>query len=222
MPKTGEKLGIGIYSIPDIERILKIPSRKIRYWLNRYWDSTLAKTYGGRYSWDTGGVRSVSFYTLIEFNVLQKFTEAGIQIKEVMKAHQELGKSFQTKYPFAHRKVLENIQIDGNNVYWEDDDGIMNLNGTKQLNFHFIRVFLKGLEFDGNDIASRYWPLGKDKSILIDPNRKFGQPVIQNNNISPRIINDHFKAGDPIDYLASIYDLSTSEISHAIEFCQAA
>jgi hypothetical protein len=39
-----------------------------------------------------------------------------------------------------------------------------------------VEPSLKGLEFD-DDLASRWWPNGKDSGIVLDPQRQFGQPV---------------------------------------------
>ncbi|MEM6263225.1 MAG: hypothetical protein AAGI38_12005, partial [Bacteroidota bacterium] len=55
-------LGEGVYSIPDIARILSLPQLKVRRWVKEYWD--------GRFDYDysrgEGVSKTVNFYTLIE------------------------------------------------------------------------------------------------------------------------------------------------------------
>lgn len=116
----------------------------------------------------------------------------------------------------------EKIKTDGKTIYFDTDKGTVSLNGTKQFNLHFIKVFFKNLDFNGGSIANRFWPLGKDKSILIDPERKFGHPLINDNNIYPETIYNNYKAGDPIEYLAHVYELTEDQIKHAIEYCDVA
>ena len=93
------------------------------------------------------------------------------------------------------------------------------MDGTKQFNLNFIKLFFKNLDFNSNDMASRFWPMGKDKSILVDPERKFGHPVVDGRNIYPETIYKNFKAGDNIKYLAYVYELSETQVEHAIEYC---
>jgi uncharacterized protein (DUF433 family) len=64
--------------------------------------------------------------------------------------------------------------------------------------------------------------MGKQNSIVLDPKRKFGHPVIENYNIYPETIYKLYKAGDPIPYIAHVYELTEQQVNNAIEFCQAA
>ena len=39
-----------------------------------------------------------------------------------------------------------------------------------------IEPSLKNLEFE-SDVATRWWPLGRAKGVVVDPKRQFGQPI---------------------------------------------
>ncbi|TQD38833.1 DUF433 domain-containing protein [Haloflavibacter putidus] len=213
------KIGIGSYTAAEIAHILGVSYSKVFNWMNIYWDKQLGDTYGDKYSWVTEGKRAVSFHTFVEFYVMMRFSEAGVKPKEVLKAHKELSEKFKTPFPFALKPVLESIKTDKKHIYFEIEGATMTLDGSKQLNLELIKLFFVKLDFNSDDLASRYYPLGKDKSILIDPERKFGQPVFADKNIQPQILLEHYKAGDPIPYLASIYDIEESYVKDAIEFC---
>ena len=71
-------------------------------------------------------------------------------------------------------------------------------------------------------MASRFWPIGKEKSIIVDPERKFGHPVVDGRNIYPETIFKNFKGGDSKKYLAYVYDLTEEQIDHALEYCNVA
>lgn len=216
------QIGIGIYTASEIARILRIPYRTVYTWMNKYWDGTLGRNYGSNYSWINNGSRSVSFHTFIEFYVMMRFSEAGVKPKQVIEAHKELARMYKTAFPFALKEVLQGINSDGKHVYLKTKQGIIELNGTKQFNLDLIQLFFINLEFDNDNLASKFWPIGKEKSILIDPERRFGHPVIDGKNILPEVIFNHYKAGDPVAYIAHVYKLSEQEVNNALEYCRAA
>lgn len=215
-------LGNGIYTAVDIAKILRIKESKVRRWINVYWDGEIGAQFGEKYSWNITGNRAVSFHTMVEFYIMLLFSEAGVQPKAVIKAHKELSHMFKTPFPFAKKEVLHNIQVSGKDIYIELNENIQQLNGTKQLAFRLIQQFYKNLEFDKDEIATRFWPLGKETAIVVDPSRKFGSPILAENNIYPETLYNHYLAGDPINYLAHIYEISEKEILDAIKFCEAA
>lgn len=153
---------------------------------------------------------------------MMRLTEAGVKTREILTAHKELSKMFNSDFPFALKPVLNKIQTDRKKIYIDDSKGLITLDGTKQLNLSFIKLFFEKLDFDHSNLAVRFWPLGKNKTILIDPQRKFGHPVLNNKNIFPETIFNHIKAGDPIEYLAQIYNISEKEIKDALNFVEAA
>ncbi|MCX2681462.1 DUF433 domain-containing protein [Galbibacter sp. EGI 63066] len=221
--ENAPKLGIGIYTASEIAQILRVPYQKVYTWMNKYWDGKLGKIYGSKYSWQMHGTRAVSFHTFVEFYIMMLLSEAGVKPKEVLNAHKELMEMFKTPFPFAKKKVLESLRSDGKKIFFEtNSDTILQLDGTKQFNLSIVKKFFVNLDFDNNDLATRFWPIGKDKSILVDPKRRFGHPVIDGKNIFPEIIHKHHSAGDPVNYIAHVYGLTEDEVNHAIEFCTAA
>ncbi len=216
------KINNGIYTVPDVSKILRLPYQKVNYWLNTYWDKKLGDVFEDRYSWTIENSRAVSFHTLIEFYVFYHLSEVGIRPKDILKAHIELSELFATPFPFAKRTILEYIRTTGKKIFFESDKGIFSLDGIRQFNLDFIKMFFKNLDFDNDLVASRFWPLGKERSILIDPRRQFGHPVLGKTNIYPETIYNLFKAGEPIEFLAFTYDIDQSVVNDAIIYCEAA
>ena len=215
-------IGTGCYTASEIAHILQVPYHKVHTWMNKYWDGKLGKEFGEKYSWTVDNTRAVSFHTLVEFYVMMQLSEAGVKPKEVLKAHSILSKQFDTAFPFAQKTLLKGMQTDGKTVYLHFEDKILSLDGSQQLNLSLIKAFYKNLEFDGNEMASRFWPMGKNKSIVIDPERKFGHPIINGHNIYPEVLHGMFKAGDSIRFIAAIYEISTKQVKDAIQYCTAA
>jgi hypothetical protein len=112
---SGTKLNIGngIYTVPDVARILQLPYHKVNKWLNEYWDGKLGQAFKGKYSWRVDSTRAVGFHTLIEFYVMMQLSDAGVTPNQILKAHGELAKEFKTIFPFAQKQVIDNISTDG-------------------------------------------------------------------------------------------------------------
>ncbi len=215
-------LGKGIYAIAELAKLLQLPYDRVNRWISQYWDGELGKAFNTQYSWKSGASKAVNFQTLIELYVMMTFTEAGVKTREVLKAHQTLSKWYQNPSPLALREVIQSIHTDGKKIYIRKGDDMITLDGSHQLNMDFIHLFFKKLEFDAESLAVKYWPMGKDRNIVVDPERKLGHAVIASHNIYPETLYSHYIAGDPIPYLAHIYHLTETEVKDAIDYCKAA
>ncbi len=165
---------------------------------------------------------AVDFFTLVKVYVLILFTEAGVRTQDVVRARIELSKLFDTPFPFAQKAILQSIKTDGNKIFFKSDLGTISLDGKKQFQIDFIKMFYKNLKFDGNLLAKRLYPLGKAKQIVVDPSRQFGHPILKNTNIYPETIYNLHKAGEPSNFIAFIYEIQEDAVLDAIEYCKAA
>ena len=217
------QLGAGIYTVPDIGQILRIPINKVGRWIRTYWDEQLGKEYDSRYSWNIGQTKGVSFHTLVELYVFHQLHLAGIKPSKALLAHKILSEKFNTLFPFANAKVLESLNTDGSRIYLEQDgQTLLTLDKSNQLNFDFIKLFFRLVEFDSSALASRFWPIGKENSIVCDPERQFGHAVIEDTNIYPDVIFSLYKAGEPTKFIAAVYEISEKQVDDAIRYCMAA
>lgn len=213
-------IGGGIYTLPDVADILQIPYHKVSRCVKEYWDARLATDVENQYSWTNGKSRAVSFYTLIELFVYIQLTDAGVKTKDVLKAHLELSELYNTPYPFATQNLLIGIKSYGKKIYFERNQGeVIDLDGTRQFNLSFLLDFVKNIEFDNENLATKLWPIGKDHSIVVDPEHQFGQPTIDGTNVRPSTIYQLHQGGEPDKFIAMLYELSEDQVKHSIEFC---
>ena len=216
------KLGLGIYTVPDVALLLKIPYFKANRWINEYWDLKLGAEFDSKYSWTDGKAKAVSFHTMIELYIFFQLSDVGVKTPIILEAHGILAKQFKTPFPFATSVILENMSTDGKKIFFQKNDEIINVDSAQQLNLKFIKLFFNKLEFDRKELASRLWPLGKKKSVVVDPSHQFGQPVIYGTNVQATTLFNLHQSGEPTEFIASIYDLKKKQIEDAIEYCQAA
>src|SRR5579862_7572112 len=112
-----QQLGSGIYTIPDISKLLSIPQPKVRRYLNEYWNERLGKKlFDETYTWSADNkIKAVGFYTLIELYTCFYLQELGVRPKEVLKSRIAMGKDLKIPYPFASAKLLS----DGKKIWYE-------------------------------------------------------------------------------------------------------
>ena len=217
------EIGTGIYTLPDLARILNLDYHKVQRILNEYWDKRFAEEFSEKYSWTVGKSKAVSFHTLVEFYIFYQLKESGVSTQSILKAHKELSQIFNTPFPFAKSEILDGINCFGKKIVFQmNNDEIIDLDSTKQLNLKFIKNFMHKLEFDNNSLAMRLYPLGKKNSVIVDPKHQFGQPTIQGTNLFPETIFNLYKKKETKKFIASSYDISVKQVNDAIDYCKTA
>ena len=219
------KISEGIYLVKDIAKILNLEYSKVYRWIVGYWG------HGGLkedvdYTFGEFGSRAINFYSLIEFYTFFKLREKGISSTEIRKLHTKLGQTLNTNYPFtiAHDLWVENRntskrKVKKQFVYYKHLENVLKFDKKDQYSFDFIiDNFLDKIEFNEDNIATRYFPLGLDKSVVVDPNHQFGQPTVLGTNIKTQTIFNLHKGGESIKNICTLYNLPPSKVEDAIDF----
>lgn len=207
--------GSGIYTTPEVAKILGLPRGKVRRWLKDYWTTKFSNN-SIQYSDGIGAEQITNFNTLIEFFTFYQLREKGVSAQKIVKAHDVLVEVFKTPYPFA----TSNILTDGEKVLFEGSVGeIIKADRSLQIYINqVIEPFCQRIEFDKNKLAEKFYPMGKSHHVVIDPKRKFGQPVIGDTNILTETVFSLFRAGEPVDVIANLYELDIPQVEDAINF----
>jgi uncharacterized protein (DUF433 family) len=213
-----QKIGTGLYTVSDISQILDLPKAQVRRYISKYWDERFGRNFlNERYSWNEGNVKIVNFYVLIEFFTVFRLKELGVTPYQILKARDIMAKEVDVPYPFASFPILTN----GKRIWYEFKDSIIKADGSRQMYFEkMLKSFCEKIDFNGNNIAERFWPKGKSNSIVVDPHHQFGQPVIFGTNISAEILYSMYVSGDSISMLSELYDLSRKQVKDAVSFYQ--
>lgn len=205
------ELGKGIYSIPDAAQILSMPTNKVRSWVKKYWEHDfLDSNESSVYTWGEQREKAFDFYTLIEIIAVDSFRKIGVSFPKIKLAHQKLSELLKTKYPFAHAELMS----DGDNVFYDIESSLLELSEKQQFSFtELVAPYCKKIDFQQRtQLAERFWPLGKDHHIVVDPHHSFGRPVITGTNITTDAILNMLKANENPEFIASIYNLDLSEV----------
>ncbi|MEO8067583.1 MAG: DUF433 domain-containing protein [Flavobacteriales bacterium] len=207
-------IGTGAFSVPEIALILGLKQNKVRRVLNELWDGRIGKQmFGDTFSLTVADHKFVSFHVLIEFYVYFELRERGVSSQKIMKARQVMASDLKTDHPFATAHVLHTKK----KIWYAFKEDIVDADGSRQTNINeIIERFCDKIDFNGEALATRFWPLGKDKQVVVDPKHQFGAPTVPGTNINAQVLHAMSKSGERVEVLASLYDLSEKEVRDAI------
>jgi uncharacterized protein (DUF433 family) len=219
MRNATPQIGHGIYTAADASRILKIPYPKANYWFKYYAKQRFSKATDYIYHFEIKNIIAVNFLTLIEMYVFYTLKEKGIRTSKIIEAHTTMSKVLHTAYPFAK----EDIYVSNKSLLFGSDDQLITADKNLQIVIaQILKRFINKIHFNDDRIAKKFYPLGKERCVVVNPDNQFGQPVIDGTNILTETIYNLSRGGDSPEYIAKLYDISASQVSDAIEFAKAA
>jgi uncharacterized protein (DUF433 family) len=209
-------LGLGAFSVPDIALILSLPQNKVRRMLNQVWDERLGKElFGDTFSISVGEHKFVNFYVLIELYVYFELRDLKVSAQKIIKTRSAMRKDLNTEHPFA----MANLLTHGKKIWYEVKDCIVDADGSRQTNFErMVRDYAKKIDFNGNDLAERYWPMGKNHKVVVDPKHQFGLPTIVDTNINTHTLRSMFRSGETPEVLSEMFGISLNAVKDALVF----
>lgn len=213
------KIGEGIFTIPEAAQILNLSSAKVRRWVNKYWEYDFLNNEDdySSYTWGESRDKGFNFYTLIEIITVYTFREIGVSFHKIKLDHELLSDILETIYPFSTSQLM----TDGISIFYKyDEAALLNLDRSMQTSFkRIIEPYCKKIDFDEkNYLAERYWPLGKDHHIVVDPHHRFGQPTIAGTNITVDSLLTLMRAGEEKKDIADLYEIPVEQVEDVLFF----
>lgn len=220
-------LGIGVYSLPEAARLLKAPLYSVRRWANGYWyqagdNVRVSQPVVGR---QLGPQRLdiLTFLDLIELHFVVTFRKWGVKLTTIRKAAVEAARDFQTSHPFSVRQ----FDTDGSRIFstleakeraaGAPSELIKEL-GKAQLVFtDQVRPYFLNLDY-GMEGAVRYWPLGRDRCVVLDPTRAFGKPIDAASGVPTWPLFQAFEGGESMRDIADWYQIPAETVACAVEY----
>lgn len=210
MIAANSKLGYGIYSIPDASRILGASPAKLRHWLSP--DDGIFQS---RFS----DSNAVSFLDLMELMFVKMFRDENVSLQTIRKAASKAAEKFNTDYPFA----VKRFDTDGKTIFAtllkSEQDKVMteDLRHGQYVFTQIIKPFFKKLEYGQQD-AMKFWPLLKKGRVVLDPDRRFGQPIDDQTGIPTSVLFQAVQAGDSVKEVAKWFDVPKKAVEQAVTF----
>ena len=215
----------GVYSLTTAAKILNMNPQKMRRWINGYTYyknkecRSIKPLFKAEYNYNSEDV-IISFLDLTELLFIKTFMGHGISIQKIRKAAIEAAKLLDASHPFAIRKMF----TDGKTIFAKiakeaNDSSLLDLLQKQyQLGDFIESILYECIDFGKDNYTKRWWPLGKDKDIVLDPLRSMGQPIINTYNVKTELIYDLYKANHNINEICDWYELDKNSVKLAIEY----
>jgi len=221
-PKN-DLVGVGIYTVPEAARLSRVTSRRIRYWLKGMPSEDSRETTDRRlWRGELPPIEdklALGFLDLQEVRFIDAFLKTGVSWQLLRSAHGLARTQYGIEHPFCTRRfvtdgreILEEIAKSPEGIDYEEV-----VRGQRVFP-QVIRPFLRELEFSSDDQLVRWWPLGTDRAVLLDPRRQFGQPIIASCGVATEVLQAAAKSGQTVEEIADWYELDPGAVRDAIEF----
>jgi uncharacterized protein (DUF433 family) len=215
------------YTAAEAGRLVGLQASRVRRWLRGY-EYAVAE----RSTSTTRRVRQVpvihradtdtpyaSFLDLIDLLFVKKFLEAGVSLQKLRRAMEEAD-TLIGGHHFAQRSFF----TDGRNIFMEvrgRADALLELlTGGQWVIAPVIRHLATEIRFhEATGFAERWYPLGPQASVVVDPRISFGAPTIVDKGIETANVFDLYIAeNERVDAVVSWLGLEAKEVQDAVAF----
>ncbi|WP_244639311.1 hypothetical protein [Aureimonas endophytica] len=160
----------------------------------------------------------LGFRDLIELRFVAEFTKAGLGILAIRNCLEHARACVEDERPFSTRR----FRTDGKTIFLESipEAGEGELLDLRSRQFVFQRIVersFKDLDIE-DDAVTRWRPFKGKASIVIDPVRSFGQPIVAAHGVPTIVLADAARAEGSIDRVARLYEIEIDLVRDAVRF----
>ncbi len=223
-------LGVGLYSVSQAARLASLSggvpfsAQVVGRWL---WGGPSQSGGDARRSiplWDPhlpllNGSRYLSFQDLIEVLFVAAFRRQGISLQSIRRILAQASALAEHPYPLSHVSfktigktiVAQAIAEDTKELAFELESG-------QYLLDFMLDKLTSCLDYSEIQTAARWWPLGKERAVVLDPGRRFGRPIIEEAAVPTAALAGAFRAEGSIKVVAEWYGVSEGSVEDALEY----
>jgi uncharacterized protein (DUF433 family)/DNA-binding transcriptional MerR regulator len=215
MSLDGAIIGEGIYSPRQAARLLGSSPQDVLRWTRGSGPNDPLWRAHYQFLDDTS---EISFLDLIELRVVRALRVAGVSLQAIRYAIELAQKRFEIDRPLSTMQ----FKTDGTEILMnavERDGELVSLSKKRPGQKVFARLVeqsISGLEFEGSRV--RRWRPDQTKHIVIDPERSFGDPILDKLGISTRVLFGEYDRVRDYKYLARLYEVDIAHIRDAVSF----
>ena len=162
----------------------------------------------------------VSFRDLIELRFVKAFRALGLSLPTIRECFDRAVEEVQDVRPFSTQR----FRTDGKTIFLEiteplSDVKMVDLRHRQSVFRSIIEPSLRDLEFDAS-VVSRWYPRGAQRrTVVIDPKRAFGRPIVAS-GVPTQVIAEALSTEGSADRVSKLFGIPTSEVRDAVSFEQ--
>ena len=165
-----------------------------------------------------------SFLDLVDLLFVKRFLDHGVSLQKVRRALDEARRVLGTEH-FARQTFF----TDGGTIFLRLQEGAFKVGGDAILELMsggqwviapVIRELAQQIDFESPEgLASRWYPLGRNRPVVLDPMVSFGAPSIAGRSVKTINIHDLFVAEhESLAAVRTWWSLTDAEIQAAVDF----
>lgn len=221
-------LGIGLYTMTEAARLLRVDPRTLQWWAEGYSPVSQA---GRRASEPViqrdlvalEGEPLLTFTDLLELHMVALFRRENVSLQTIRAAADKAAQLFNTRHPF----VVKQFETDGRHIFATlEDEGIAgrtqqqmitDLNLSQMVISSIARLFFLNIEYQDFE-PIRYWPMGRDGRVVLDPQRSFGKPIDARSGVPTAALYTMARSGESLQSVADWYEIEVEAVEAAVNF----
>ena len=156
---------------------------------------------------------------MLELRFVDAFRQHGVSWRAIRTASRRTAELLGCDHPFSMRKFLtDGKTIVARIAHEEDEPELIDLVTTQYAFDRIISPLLyEGLDFSRGDTATRWWPQAKKRSIVIDPQRNFGKPILDKYNIPTATIAATYRGNKSYKKVAQWFEIDPASVKDAVD-----
>jgi uncharacterized protein (DUF433 family) len=223
--RDADLFGVGSYTIREAARLIRTPAISISRWMRGYSYRRKGQVYTSPPLWQAqwpaidGEPIEIGFRDLIELRFVKEFTEAGVGLLAIRNCLDFARELVQDDHPFSTRR----FRTDGKTIFLEsakqagDDREMLDLKRRQYVFGQIIERTFKDLDIEADAVA-RWRPFNGKDSIVIDPNRSFGQPIAAESGVPTIVLAQAVEAEGSQERVAWLFEVSLAAVKDAVRF----
>lgn len=216
-------LGVGIYTVREAALLTGVSGGAIKRWLWGYRHNS-----GGRIKrqdplWNSqipviDDVRALGFRDLIEVKFVAHFRGKGISLQSIRKTIDRATELLSQSYPLSSVR----FKSLGGSIFAEvledhEQKLVFDLyTGQLLLSFMWDKLY-DALEYSEFEELARWYPLGKNRRVVVDPKRSFGRPISLE-GVPTAILASSLRTEKTLDNVAYWYRVDPDSVRDADEY----
>lgn len=216
-------LGIGYYTVPEAARLLRVPARNINRWLGGYTYISKGIETEMLPLWQPelpafGNHIELGFRDLVELRFVNAFLSAGLGLLTIRNCIAVARECVDDDRPFSTRR----FRTDGRTIFLEslrqrEEDDVLDLKKGQYVLKAVIERTFRDLDI-ADDAVTRWRPHRGRKSVVIDPTRAFGQPIVPDYGVPTVTLAEAAEAEGSPERAAFLYDVPPRIVRDAMQF----
>ena len=224
---TETTFGIGVYTAPEAARMVGMSPQTLRRWLLGYDHAKRGEDvrherplWEPQYSPSEEDGVFLGFRDLVEARIVNALRGKRIGLPTIRICLDRAREIVGQDHPFS----TSQFKTDGKTIFLEitrglEEPQLIDLKRSQGVFSRVVAPSLADLDFGPNG-AERWWLLHGKKTIVADPARAFGQPIIADVGITTARVAQAVEAEGSVEKVAQLYEIKPRLIRDALAYEQ--